>query len=180
VILRTPRLVLRAWRENDRAKFAALNVDPEVTWDLGGPLDEAQSDTKFDRYRATFDRHGFTRWAIEDAQETFVGYAGLMPSPSGHVLGPHVEIGWRLGRSFWGRGYASEAAQAALHDAFTRVGVTEVLAYTSSDNERSQAVMARLSLRRAPARDFSAPYDGRMWHGLVWVAAAADGSLTAR
>jgi RimJ/RimL family protein N-acetyltransferase len=172
--------VLRAWRESDRSKFASLNADPEVTSDLGGPLDRSQSDAKFDRYAATFGRQGFTRWAIEDQQDHFVGYAGIMPSPPGHVLGPHVEIGWRLARSSWGRGYATEAAQAALHDAFTRVGATEVLSYTSSDNMRSQAVMGRLGLRRVPALDFSAPYDGRMWHGLVWVAARADGSLTSR
>ena len=91
--LRTPRLVLRAWRASDRAAFASLNADPEVTWDLGGPLTAAQSDAKFDRYRATFERHGFTRWAIDDAQGNFVGYAGVLPSPPGHVLGPHAEIG---------------------------------------------------------------------------------------
>jgi len=89
-------------------------------------------------------------------------------------------IGWRLVRSAWGQGYATEAARAALLDAFTRVGLTEVLAYTSSDNTRSQSVMTRLGLERTPARDFSAPYEGRMWHGLVWVAAAPDGSLTSR
>jgi len=157
-----------------------LNADPEVTWDLGGPLDRGRSDAKFDRYVATFERHGFTRWTIDDMRGTFVGYAGLMPSPPGHVLGPHAEIGWRLVRSAWGQGYATEAARAALLDAFTRVGLTEVLAYTSSDNTRSQSVMTRLGLERTPARDFSAPYEGRMWHGLVWVAAAPDGSLTSR
>ena len=67
-----------------------------------------------------------------------------------------------------------------LHDAFTRVGVTEVLAYTSADNARSQGVMERLGLARTPSRDFAAPYEGRMWHGLVRVAAASDGSLTSR
>jgi RimJ/RimL family protein N-acetyltransferase len=147
---------------------------------MGGPLEETQSDAKFDRYVATFARHGFARLVIEDQQERFAGYAGIMPSPSDHVLGQHVEIGWRLVRSFWGNGYATEAARAVLHDAFTRVGVTEVLAYTASDNERSQAVMNRLGLRRVPTRDFSTAYNGKMWRGLVWVAAAADGSLTSR
>lgn len=147
---------------------------------MGGPLEKAESDAKFDRYVDTFTRHGFSRWAIEDQQGRFAGYAGIMPSPPDHALGHHVEIGWRLARSFWGNGYATEAAKAVLHDAFTRVGVAEVLAYTSSDNERSQAVMNRLGLRRAPTCDFSMAYNGRMWRGLVWVAAAADGSLTSR
>jgi RimJ/RimL family protein N-acetyltransferase len=173
--LRTARLTLRPWREADRPAFALLNADPEVTADLGGPLSSTASDAKFDRYRATFDQYGFSRWAIEDSRQGFVGYAGIMPSPPHHPLGPHAELGWRLARAAWGQGYATEAARAALDDAFARIGVTHVLAYTSADNLRSQAVMARLGLRRASRRDFDAVYDGRSWHGLVWVAEMRQG-----
>ena len=84
-------------------------------------------------------------------------------------LGFHVEIGWRLVRRAWGRGYATEAARAALADAFHRCGLTEVLAYTAHDNGRSEAVMNRLGLRRDPSRDFTAFYgDVGPWTGLVW------------
>jgi RimJ/RimL family protein N-acetyltransferase len=169
-MVRTARLTLRRWREMDREAFAALNGHPGVARDLGGPLGRSQSDAKFDRYVATFERHGFCRWVLEDSQQRFLGYAGVMPSPPDHPLGPHAEIGWRLVRSAWGQGYATEAAAAALLDAFTRIGLGEVLAYTSDDNARSQAVMRRLGLQRDPARDFSHVYDGRPWHGLVWVA----------
>jgi len=169
-MLRTSRLILRPWRESDRAAFAALNADPKVTWDLGGPLDRSQSDAKLDRYVATFEQHGFCRWAVQDGQQLFLGYAGVMPSPPDHPIGPHAEIGWRLARSAWGQGYATEAAAAALLDAFTRIGLGEVLAYTSHDNARSQAVMQRLGLQRDPARDFSHVYDGKPWQGLVWAA----------
>jgi RimJ/RimL family protein N-acetyltransferase len=169
-MLKAARLTLRRWREADREAFAALNADPEVAWDLGGPLDRSQSDAKFDRYVATFERHGFCRWALHDSQKLFLGYAGVMPLSPDHPLGPHVDIGWRLARSAWGHGYATEAAAAALLDAFTRIGLGEVLAYTSHDNARSQAVMQRLGLQRDPARDFSRLYDGNPWHGLVWVA----------
>jgi len=167
-MLRAARLTLRRWRETDREAFAALNADPEVTLDLGRPLDRSQSDAKLDRYVATFERHGFCRWALQDSQQHFLGYAGVMPSPPDHPLGPHAEIGWRLARPAWGQGYATEAAAAALLDAFTRIGLGEVLAYTSHDNVRSQAVMQRLGLQRDPARDFSHVYDGRPWQGLVW------------
>ncbi|CAN5630252.1 GNAT family N-acetyltransferase [soil metagenome] len=169
-MLRTSRLTLRPWQEADREPFAALNADPEVARDLGGPLDRSQSDAKFDRYVATFKRHGYCRWAIEGSQQLFQGYAGAMPSPPDHPLGPHVEIGWRLTRSAWGHGYATEASAAALTDLFTRIGIGEVLAYTSHDNTRSQAVMRRLGLQRDPARDFSHMYNGKPWDGRVWVA----------
>ena len=107
--------------------------------------------------------------AIED-EHAFVGYAGVMPSRPHHPLGPHEEIGWRLVRAAWGRGYATEAARAVLADAFARLGVREVLAYTAADNARSEAVMERLEMQRDPSRDFDALYDSVPWYGLVWVA----------
>jgi RimJ/RimL family protein N-acetyltransferase len=171
VIIETPRLRLRPWRETDRAAFAALNADPEVARDLGGPLGRAASDAKLDRYIAAFNRLGFCRWAIETRDGDFLGYAGVMPPRDDHPLHPHCEVGWRLRRAAWGFGYATEAARAALDDVFTRVGLTQVLSYTSADNLRSQAVMLRSKLTRDPSRDFVLLDDrlGR-WHGLVWVA----------
>ena len=167
VILRTPRLTLRNWRETDREPFAALHADPEVMQDLGGPIDRVASDAKLDRYIAALRTDGFARLAIEDARGALAGYAGIMRRDQGPPLGPHVEVGWRLARAAWGKGYATEAATAALRDVFDRTGLTEVISYTSPDNRRSQAVMARLGLQRDPARDFTLPGG---WHGLVWVA----------
>lgn len=171
MLIDAPRLRLRHWREADRDAFAALNADPEVMADLGGPLDRAESDAKLDRYVATFGRHGLGRWALEGRDGGFLGYAGIMPSRPGHPLGTHFEVGWRLARDAWGRGYATEAARAALEDAFARAGLEEILAYTASDNTRLQAVMARLGLVRDRSRDFTAGYDRvGTWQGLVWMA----------
>lgn len=165
----TPRLRLRPWRASDKPALAAMNADAEVSTDLGGPLSRAASDAKLDRYAAAFEQHGFTRWLIENHAGDFLGYAGVMPGWNGHPLGDHHEIGWRLVRAAWGQGYASEAAHAALADAFQRTDLREILAYTAPDNLRSQAVMARLRLQRDPSRDFTAQYDSAAaWDGLVW------------
>lgn len=168
--IQTARLTLRPWRETDRPAFAALNADPEVAADLGGPLARSESDAKLDRYRATFDRHGYSRLVIEDSTKAFVGYAGVMPSTPDHPLGPHAEIGWRLVRTAWGKGYATEAARAVIEDAFGRLGLQEILAYTAPDNARSQAVMTRIGMRRDPLLDFDTSYGDTLWQGLVWVA----------
>jgi len=169
-VIRSKRLELRGWRDSDRDAFANLNAASEVTQDLGGPLDRARSDAKFDRYMAAFEQHGFCRWAVEDQDGKFLGYTGVMPSRPGHPLGAHFDIGWRLVRSAWGRGYATEAAKASLRDAFERVHLKEVLAYTSVDNVRSRAVIERLNMTRAAALDYSEPQGAGIWNGLVWIA----------
>jgi RimJ/RimL family protein N-acetyltransferase len=148
-----------------------MNADPEVMRDLAGPISREQSDAKLDRYAAVFHRLSVGRWVVEAADGRFLGYEGIMPSPPGHPVGPHFEIGWRLVRSALGHGYATEAARAALDDGFTRVGLTEILSYAAPDNIRSQAVMVRLGLQRDPSFDFTADYDGvGSWRGWVWVA----------
>ena len=167
MVLNTPRLRLRCWRETDRDALAAMHADAEVMADHGRPLTRTESDAKLDRYAAAFETHGICRWAVESRAGDFLGYVGVMPSWPEHPLGPHMEIGWRLIRRAWGYGYATEAAQAALADAFERVGLKEVLAYTGPDNLRSQAVMARLRLKRDPARDFTSHNDGIHWRGSV-------------
>ena len=112
---------------------------------------------------------------METPAGEFLGYAGVTPGSGQHPLGPHVEIGWRFVREAWGHGYATEAARAALADAFGRAGLAEILSYTAPDNLRSQAVMGRLGLARDPSRDFTAQYDtAPAWRGLVWVARPSD------
>jgi RimJ/RimL family protein N-acetyltransferase len=181
MIISTPRLRLRCWSHADRPVFAALHADPEVMHDYGGPISRAKSDAKLARYMAIYHQHGFSRWAVETLAGEFVGYAGIMPDGPDHPLGLHVQIGWRLMRHAWGRGYATEAARAALIDAFDRVGLDEVIAYTAADNLRSQAVMARLRMHRDSARDFTMDYAANKgWCGLVWKATHGGNALYAR
>src|SRR5580704_4553468 len=139
--------------------------------DYGGPIRRHESDAKLDGYMAACREHGFSRWAVETHAGDFLGYAGIMTSGPDHPLGLHVQLGWRLMRHAWGFGYATEAARAALTDAFDRVGLDIVIADTSYDNLRSQAVMRRLQMRRDPSRDFTTGYaTKRGWRGLVWEA----------
>ncbi len=146
-----------------------MNSDSEVMADLGGPMSRADSDAKFDRYASAWVRDDYGRWALETTNGEFVGYTGVNRRVGDHPLGDHDEIGWRLVRSAWGRGYAVEAATAALADVFARVGLNHVLSYTAPDNARSQRVMERLQLDRRPELDFASDYPGMTaWRGLVW------------
>lgn len=152
-----------------------MNADVEVMADLGGPLTRKLSDRKLQRFATTFEEHKFTRWVIEGPDGEFLGYAGVAPVDNEHPLGAHHEIGWRLVRKAWGNGYATEAAEAALSDAFDRVGLSTVLAYTAADNHRSQMVMQRLGLRRDTSSDFTTDYENYgSWSGMVWIATRDD------
>jgi len=172
-VIETPRLILRPWRASDVEAFATMNADAEVMADLGGPIDRTASDAKLARFTKVFFENGFTRWVVERRSDgAFLGYTGIVPHLGDHPLGPHHDIGWRLARAAWGNGIASEAAAAALTDAFTRVGLKEIFAYTAPDNLRSQAVMARLGLERSPSHNFTINEGKSDWRGIVWIARA--------
>lgn len=156
--LRTERLVLRRWRDEDRDPFAALNADPVVMEHYPATLSRAESDAFVDRVEAHLDEAGWGLWAVEVAESgDFAGYVGLWPASFEAHFTPAVEVGWRLARAHWGRGYATEAARAAVADGFARVGLEEIVSFTAVVNERSQAVMRRLGMTRDPGEDFDHP-----------------------
>jgi len=162
--LRTPRLLLRRWRDSDKPPFAALNADPAVMEFIGAPLSFGASDAWVDRIEANFDDAGFGLWAVqvtEDAETAeplgFIGFVGLNAPSFDASFTPCVEVGWRLAARSWGRGYATEAARVALTDGFDRLDLDEIVSFTTVSNVRSQAVMQRLGMGRDPSDDFDHP-----------------------
>jgi RimJ/RimL family protein N-acetyltransferase len=155
--LRTDRLILRRWRESDLEPWAAMNADPEVREHLGEVLTREQSDASVAAFRTEFDERGYGWWAVEvQATGEFIGFAGLDKVDDGMPF-TGVEIGWRLARSAWGHGYATEAARAVLTYGFDTLNLPEILAVTTATNTRSQAVMRRLGMTHNSAEDFDNP-----------------------
>lgn len=152
--LRTERLILRRWRPTDCQPFAALNSDPVVMEHLSGVMTRAESDAFIDNSEAFWKEHGYGRWAVEVPGEAdCIGFVGIQTL----TYLPHDEIGWRVARPFWGRGYATEAALAALADGFERVGHDEIISVTVPANTRSRQVMERIGMTHDPGRDFDHP-----------------------
>jgi ribosomal-protein-alanine N-acetyltransferase len=121
-------------------------------------LTRVESDELVGRIEGGFEADGFGLWALEvRATGEFVGFAGLaVPEFEAHFM-PAVEVGWRLARSAWGNGYATEAAGAALSLGFGEVGSAEVVSFTTPANRRSRAVMERLGMSHDPDDDFEHP-----------------------
>ncbi len=156
--LRTDRLVLRRWRPGDKEAFARLNADLVVMEYFPSALDRAESDAFADRIQAGFVTNGYGLWAVElPGEADFIGYVGLAPANFEAHFTPAVEVGWRLARNYWGRGFATEAARAVVADGFDRVGLEKIVSFTVPANTRSVRVMEGLGMTRDPADDFDHP-----------------------
>jgi RimJ/RimL family protein N-acetyltransferase len=156
--IRTERLRLRRWQDDDLAAFAELNRDPVVMQHLPALLTRAQSDELAQRIEAHFDAHGFGLFAVEVAAEaTFAGFIGLsIPAFEAHFT-PCVEIGWRLAARHQGRGYATEGARGVLAFGFDELALAEIVSFTVPANARSRRVMEKLGMRHGASEDFDHP-----------------------
>ena len=157
IALETGRLVLRQWKLSDYKPFAALNADPEVMRYFPSPLTEAESNALAFKLETIIARKGWGFWAVElRAEQRFIGFVGLN-TPADLPFSPCVEIGWRLARDTWGKGYASEAARASLDFAFDTLDLEEVVAFTPVQNRRSRTVMQRLGMTDS-GQNFEHPF----------------------
>jgi len=156
--LTTPRLWLRQWRASDREPFARLNADPVVMEFMTACLTRSESDAFVRKAAAEIARQGWGLWAVEThSSGAFVGFVGLRAPSFEASFTPCVEIGWRLERASWGKGFATEAGLECLRFAFETVALPEVVSFTVPANVRSRAVMERLGMARVADGDFDHP-----------------------
>lgn len=158
ISLRTSRLLLRPWRDADVAAYAELAADPAVMEYLRPVAEPGAAEAWVARVRAHWRQHGFGQWVVEILGEaSLVGVVGLIRISYEAHFTPAVEVAWRLVRAQWGRGYATEAARAAVDYGFGTLGLTEIVAITVPANLRSRRVMERLGMTRTPEDDFDHP-----------------------
>ncbi|MEP7012079.1 MAG: GNAT family N-acetyltransferase [Acidobacteriota bacterium] len=143
-ILATERLVLRPLRGSDFADYLAMYADREVLRYLAGgpePWDRGRAWRHMAYLMGHWQLHGFGAWAVEErTTETFVGVTGFA-APEGW---PGFELAWTLARRFWGFGYATESARAALAHAFAVWGKDRVISLIHPENHASIRVAERL------------------------------------
>lgn len=147
-MLATARLILRDLQESDLPTLIAMNQDPEVMQYFPKPYSQAESLRLYQGIQDEVKAYGYSLWAVEEkSSQEFIGLVGLHHSDLRIFAGKEaVEIGWRLRKEFWNRGYATEAAQACLDFAFQQTGLSEVYSFTSLLNLPSQKVMQKLGM----------------------------------
>jgi len=143
--LETQRLVLRMLRESDTDAYAEMVADPEVMRFLGGkPMSRQEAWRNMAMVIGHWRLRGYGFWAVEEKSSgELVGRVGCW-RPEGW---PQLEVGWTLRRSFWGRGYATEAARASVEYAFEALGQTRVISLIAPENVNSIRVAERLGER---------------------------------
>ncbi|NCB37968.1 MAG: N-acetyltransferase [Erysipelotrichia bacterium] len=155
--METERLVLRNWLKRDLKPFASMNSDPVVMEFFPKMLSEDESNAMAANIQNHLDREGWGLWAVERKDcGKFIGFTGLSVPKVILPFSPCVEIGWRLAKEHWGKGFASEAARAVLKFAFSEIQLEEVVSFTAKINLRSQAVMKRIGMQNTDF-DFKHP-----------------------
>ena len=145
VVITTPRLKLRTYRQDDLPAFAALNADPAVYAHLGGePLTAQYSDEIAEWAQICHRDEGIGLLAVERIDDgVFLGMCGLHHQQS---YPDDLEVGWRFASQYWGQGYATEAAQGWLRYGFEVQSAPRVISITEAENVRSLAVMKRVGM----------------------------------
>jgi len=146
--LSTEHLILRQWRDNDLPPFAKLNADLGVMEYYPNTLNLEESNEMARKLKSLLANRGWGFWAVEEKKSNqFIGFVGLhQPTYDLPVTGC-TEIGWRLAKSYWGLGYATEAAKMALNYAFTTLNEKEIFSFTPTGNHRSRSVMERIGMQ---------------------------------
>ena len=156
--LETDRLILRDWKDDDIDAFARMNADPIVMEYFPRRLDEKATARLVGRFQDHFEKHGYGPYALELKKTSeFIGFVGLHQVEFEAHFTPAVEIAWRLDYGFWGQGYATEAANAVIENAFEKLGLKEIVGYAVHDNEAALHIMEKVGMKRDEKGDFDYP-----------------------
>lgn len=149
IYIKTERLLLRSWIEQDLEPYATLNADPEVMEFFPSPLSHKESMDHVDRIRTHFNTHDFGPFAVEIIKsKKFIGFVGLGHLDMNVTFCPTVEIGWRLSKDSWGKAYATEAALACIHYGFNVLKLPVIHSFTALINKRSERIMEKIAMTR--------------------------------
>ena len=147
--IKTGRLLLRRWRDDDVEPFAGMCSDPEVMRYIGSGATRthAQAQASIEAYERGWAENGFGLFAVERLEDrSFLGFTGLSVPIFLPEIMPAVEIGWRFVRQSWGNGYATEAALAVLDFGLRKRGLSEIVSIYQAENHASGRIIQKLGM----------------------------------
>jgi [ribosomal protein S5]-alanine N-acetyltransferase len=148
-IFESERLCFRMWKEEDKKIFSKMNSDPIVMEYFPKLLNEDESNKFYERIVNNLHNNDYGLWAVEIKNDNqFIGFIGFNDTTFKSNFTPCVEIGWRIKKEEWGKGYATEGAKACLFYGFNKIGLKEIFSFTSKTNKRSEKVMIKIGLNK--------------------------------
>ncbi|MGC4035978.1 MAG: GNAT family N-acetyltransferase [Chitinophagaceae bacterium] len=154
--IKTNRLILRSWTEDDIKSFAEMNLDTDVMKYFPKTLSYDETVESVQRIIKHFDNYGFGLYAVEEKiSHTFIGFTGFAIPTFETDFTPCIEIGWRYKKEYWGNGFATEAALACLQHGFENLNFKKVVSFTAAINKKSENVMQRIGMQYV--KDFYHP-----------------------
>lgn len=146
---KSKRLRFRRWIEEDRKSFSILNADEAVMEFFPELLTKEESDLFVDKIEDHFNKYGYGLWAVELIENSrFIGYIGFFNAEFESEFTPCIEIGWRLSKEYWNKGYATEGAKACLNYGFNLLHFESVHSFTAKINTKSINVMEKIGLEK--------------------------------
>lgn len=151
-IFKSERLGFRNWRNEDLEEFVKLNSDEAVMEHFPKTLSQKEVEELIDKLRSHFAKNGFTYYAVEILErKEFIGMIGLAFQEYKTKFTPAIDIGWRLKRTAWGKGYATEGAKRCIEYAFSELGITKIISVCTIKNNKSENVMKKIGMTKKGA-----------------------------
>lgn len=148
-IFKSERLGFRNWDNEDLLEVTNMNADLDVMEHFPKPLTENESEKLIGRLQKHYERYGFTYFATEVLEtKELIGFIGLVWQNYQSEFTPAVDIGWRLIKSSWGNGYATEGARRCLDFAFNELDLEKIISTFTEKNIKSENVMKKIGMKR--------------------------------
>lgn len=171
-LFKSERLGFRNWTLEDLDALAALNADEEVMKYFPTTLTFMETESLLIRLQQQFDNHGYTYFStIELETDKCIGFIGLAYQDYEAPFNPAVDIGWRLDRDAWGKGYATEGAKACLDYGFNTLNLSQIVAVCTLNNQTSERVMQKIGMKKQsefkhPKLKDAPAYEDCMWYSI--------------
>lgn len=148
-IFKSERLGFRNWSETDLTELAKINADLEVMEHFPKPLTVKETSEFIDRLKKHYTKNGFNYFATEILESgELIGFIGLAVQDYKTDFTPAVDIGWRLKKSAWGKGYATEGAKKCLELAFSELNLEKIISTCTEKNSKSENVMKKIGMEK--------------------------------